>query len=336
GELHPDAKGAYLSVGDKTLAIGKNTEGKGPEVKFEPGNRFLDKITTEQNVVMSAGRDSNNKNNAETGTIKITNRGESAPEIVMDKSFSVINGKLQMKTGKNAEGTEVVLIRIDESAGKSYAMEISDENRFLDEKGNKYKYVLDSNNKVELANVEREPIKLNTDLKEPGRETLVSWPQLEKTIFRINQGGQAEKPEVVKLVENEKPITDDNQFPFEVQASIRANEVINQFRNEQGFPNLKWDENLAKDSYEWSKHMAETLNRLKHTDLNVAENIAMFTSNNPLSPTEVGAHLANQWITSKTGHRENILKARQITGIGVYVKRSAIYGYEYYATERFK
>ncbi|MFA5258717.1 MAG: hypothetical protein WC402_01470, partial [Candidatus Pacearchaeota archaeon] len=25
GELHPDAKGAYLSVGDKTLAIGKNT-----------------------------------------------------------------------------------------------------------------------------------------------------------------------------------------------------------------------------------------------------------------------------------------------------------------------
>ncbi|MFA5258532.1 MAG: hypothetical protein WC979_04335, partial [Candidatus Pacearchaeota archaeon] len=42
GELHPDAKGAYLSVGDKTLAIGKNTEGKGPEVKFEPGNRFLD------------------------------------------------------------------------------------------------------------------------------------------------------------------------------------------------------------------------------------------------------------------------------------------------------
>ncbi|MFA5259461.1 MAG: hypothetical protein WC402_05295, partial [Candidatus Pacearchaeota archaeon] len=28
----------------------------------------------------------------------------------------------------------------------------------------------------------------------PGRETLVSWPQLEKTIFRINQGGQAENP----------------------------------------------------------------------------------------------------------------------------------------------
>jgi len=331
GELHPDAKGAYLSVGDKSVAIGKNTEGKGPEVKFEPGNRFLNKITTEQNVVMSAGRDADKKNSAAAGTIKITNGGEGAPEVAVDKSFSIENGKFEINTGKTSKGKEGFLTKVDERLGKSYAIEITNEKGFVNSAGNKYKYVMDSNNQMEVAALEREPIKFNTDLKESGREVLISWEKLSPLLSRVNLGGKAEIPTVTSD-ENKNQVV---QLSFEAKASIRANEVINKWRGRD----LGWDENLAKGSYEWSKYMAESLGDLQHADIrsiNVGgENIAMFTSNTPLSSEAVGEHLANQWITSKTGHKENILTPWRVTGIGVYVKRSARYGYEYYATERF-
>jgi len=194
GELHPDAKGAYLSVGDKSVAIGKNSEGKGPEVKFEPGNRFLDKITSDQNVVMSAGRDADDKNNAAAGTIKITNRGDSAPEVAVDKSFTIKNGQFEMNTGKTEKGKEGFLIKVDERLGKSYAIEITNEKEF-NFAGKKYKYVIDSNNKLEVVPLEREPIKFDTDLKTPGREVFMSWEQLSPLLPRVNLGGQAEKPQ---------------------------------------------------------------------------------------------------------------------------------------------
>jgi len=336
GELHPDAKGAYLSVGDKSVAIGKNSEGEGPQVKFEPGNRFLDKITSEQNVVMSAGRDADDKNNAAAGTIKITNRGDSAPEVAVDKSFTIKNGQFEMNTGKTNKGKEGFLIKIDERLGKSYAIEITNEKGFVNAAGNKYKYVMDSNNQLEIAALEREPIKFDTDLKTPGRDTLITWAELSPLLPRVNLGGQAVKPTVTPD-ENKNQIVRDNPNPLDIQTY----NAINSLRGSI----LQWDNKAAELAFIHSEDMSKygmfkidhrgsraRFNQLPGTAF--AENIAAFDTSSELTPQQVADKFAYEWKKSPE-HYKNIKGPYTKTGIGVYVKDLGKGHKEYYATQIF-
>ncbi|MEK6860139.1 MAG: CAP domain-containing protein [Nanoarchaeota archaeon] len=96
---------------------------------------------------------------------------------------------------------------------------------------------------------------------------------------------------------------------------------------------LQWDAEMSRKAQEYSQLMSTRLG-LVHSNMNYAENIAMFTSYQQLSPQQIGKRFGSMWINSP-GHRSNIMnRGNSRTGVGVYVRNNGGM-YTYYATQIF-
>lgn len=140
----------------------------------------------------------------------------------------------------------------------------------------------------------------------------------------------------------------DSGDDFEAAAvEAAAVERINEARNNNNVADLKHSERLQKTSREWSQTMAQT-NGMRHGSIACepgGENILYvyweqeFETDRGLkyldSNEEVGEEIANNWLNSSTGHRENILNPRfRATGVGVHRVTDDSGRERVYATQR--
>lgn len=107
GEYSKDYENSYISIGEKTLAIGKNSEGKGIDVEFTNGNKYFKGIIDKQLVSMQAGRDKEIGYKEGKGSIKITNRNSEIPLVETKGDFEmkidgqIFESKIDDKGSKN-------------------------------------------------------------------------------------------------------------------------------------------------------------------------------------------------------------------------------------------
>ncbi|MBS3079694.1 hypothetical protein J4218_06230 [Candidatus Pacearchaeota archaeon] len=97
--------------------------------------------------------------------------------------------------------------------------------------------------------------------------------------------------------------------------------------------NLELDAEMSRLAKDYSQAMGSR-GRLVHSSMGYAENIAMFTSFQALSPEQVGQKFTNMWMNSR-GHRQNIMSGHSREGIGIYVSQNGGQ-YTYWATQIFR
>ncbi len=154
-------------------------------------------------------------------------------------------------------------------------------------------------------------------------------------------GADANKDLIKDLIERNRLIQQYQQNlqnqqnnPIKNPLDYQTFSLINSARAKQNRRALQWDAEMSRKASEYSKIMS-TRSGLVHSGMGYAENIAMFTSYQQLSPEQVGQKLSSMWLSS-SGHYSNLMNSRHTkTGVGVYVRNNGG-RYTYYATQIFR
>lgn len=115
-------------------------------------------------------------------------------------------------------------------------------------------------------------------------------------------------------------------IPNDADLERAAHDAVNPYRASRGLPPLAHDERIAAIAREHSEAMAARRRGFGHTGLDeraarlrsllatrsMAENVAYDGGDRP----EVAAGVVERWIRSP-GHRENIVRDHDVTGVGV-------------------
>jgi len=140
----------------------------------------------------------------------------------------------------------------------------------------------------------------------------------------------------------------DSGDEFEASAvEAAAVERINEARNKNNVRDLKHSERLQNRSREWSETIAKD-GEMRHGYIGCepgGENILYVYWEEEFetdrgekyldSSEEVGREIANSWLNSSSGHRENILNPRfRVTAVGVYRVTDDMGRERVYATQR--
>ena len=352
GAKHDLKEGSYISIGDKIM-IGAAKGFESPSVQFLKGNGILD-IKEKDFIVMQSngGTITVEGRNSEGKIPRITSQGEytifTGDKVIRYKEeYKSKYGGPLLKQNKNNFGvdfgtagtTPMQIVTLDSSGLRTGTWDVVVDNSRGIKSG---LHDALENDYVRVGGGQVSSIRSSfySLTKEEQDKLKTISPDLQKQFISMNadqiRTGLSKISTQPTTPTDNKPPTTTIALPFKDKAALATHNAVIKARGR----NVQWDENLAKGAYEWSKYMAENLRDLQHADIqNIpgvsSENIAMFTSNTPLTPEQVGAKFTNQWMTSRDGHKENILKNWGKTGIGVYVTKDSRYGYVYWATERF-
>ena len=351
GAKHDLKEGSYISIWDKiVISAAKGFES--PSVQFLKGNGILD-IKEKDFIVMQSngGTITVEGRNSEGKIPRITSQGEytifTGDKVIRYKEeYKSKYGGPLLKQNKNNFGvdfgtagtTPLQIVTLDSSGQRTGTWDVVVDNSRGIKSG---LHDALENDYVRVGGGQVSSIRSSfySLTKEEQDKLKTISPDLQKQFISMN----ADQIRTgLSKISTQPTITPDNKptttiaLPFKDKAASATNEAINQVRSRHRVGgSFTWDKGLADGAYEWSKYMAEH-NYFEHAGgRGFGENIAMFTSNTPLSPEQVAAKFSNQWETS-SGHLNNILTNYKKTGIGVFVIRDSTYGYKYYGTQRFK